>query len=84
MTAQELDEIVTNLVMTYEEDFDISSSEQRFVGLKGRIMKAITAAVAEKQERCAKAIDLAAKRYRGGSWQKDLENIANDIRKVKP
>ncbi len=57
MTTQTLDEIVTNLVMCHEEDFDISSPEQRFVGLKGRIMKVITEAVAEERERCAKVVE---------------------------
>ena len=45
----------------------------------------VTVAVAEEQERIAKKVDLAAQKYAGGSWAKDLRELATAIRKrVKP
>jgi len=94
MTAIEKAE---ELATRYLEDFDISTPEQRYEGLRWRVFQALTEDAAKMQERCAKVADRMAlgyddlKKYPHDEqeyvWQRakyTAVGIAAAIRKVKP
>jgi len=88
MTAEQRS---VKLAISYFEDFDISSEEQKYHALKVRVLSAITEAVAEDRELLAKEADARAKRYPsnetdrwGNGYGYAMSEFAAAIRKVKP
>jgi len=82
MTAIEKAE---ELATRYLEDFDISTPGQRYEGLRWRVFQALTEAVAEERERCAKVVELhTCGMYLGTALNTREVRIVDDIMKTIP